>query len=47
MLSFMPAGTPSMVTPMAGPCDSPKIEMRKILPNEFIVYCGLANDAQK
>src|SRR5688500_19835800 len=30
-----PEGHPSMTTPIAGPCDSPNVVMRKILPKEF------------
>jgi hypothetical protein len=33
----MPAGQPSMVTPIAGPCDSPKSDTLKTLPNVFII----------
>ena len=28
-----PAGQPSTTTPIPGPCDSPQVEMRNILPN--------------
>jgi len=31
-----PALTPSIVTPIAGPCDSPKIDILNICPKEFI-----------
>jgi hypothetical protein len=31
-----PAGQPSIVMPTDAPCDSPKIDTRKSLPNAFI-----------
>jgi hypothetical protein len=31
----IPAGQPLMVTPMATPCDSPKVVMLKIFPKIF------------
>ena len=32
----IPGGQPSILTPIAGPCDSPNSETLKIIPYEFI-----------
>ena len=42
-----PAGHPSIINPIAGPCDSPKVENVKIFPNELLIYYILLGKQMK
>src|SRR5215210_4668416 len=41
-VSGIPAGVPSTTTPSAGPCDSPQVVSRKILPKLLPMRAGLS-----
>src|SRR5918995_4447659 len=41
-VSGIPAGVPSTTTPRAGPCDSPQVVSRKILPKLLPMRAGLS-----